>query len=95
MRSKEYQILTGQHRDEELFSETKIQELLSVSCCHQKQHLLNSVACNTMTYNFSTKEAKNSSEDQKCQLKVLDSVGSFKDLSKLSSTLQHLLTTSD
>jgi len=64
-------------------------------------------------YNFSAKEAKNLSEDQKFQLQILDnvsqththafsggfsaqkSVGSFRDLLKLSSTLQHLLTTSD
>ena len=66
MKSKEYQILTGRHRDEEFFSATKIQELPSISCCHQKQHLLKSEAYNTKTYNFSAKEAKNSSEDQKC-----------------------------
>jgi hypothetical protein len=113
MKSNEYQILTGQHRDEESFSATKLPELPSASCYHQKQHLLKSEACNTMTYIFSAKEAKNSSEEQKIQLQVLDSVfqilthvfsggffaqksvGSFKDLSKLSSTLQHLLTTSD
>ena len=65
MKSKEYQILTGQHRDKEFFSATKIQELPFISCCHQKYHLLKSVACNTMTYNFSAKEAKNSSEDKK------------------------------
>jgi len=66
MKSKEYRILTGQHQYEESFSATKIQELSSISYYHQKQHLPKSVACNTMTYNFSLKEEKNSSEDQKC-----------------------------
>jgi len=66
MKSKEYQILTSRHQNEELFSTTKIRELPSVSYCHQSQHLQTSEAYNTRTYNFSTKEAKNSSEDQKC-----------------------------
>ena len=66
MKSKEYKILTGRHRDEELFSATKIQELPSVSCYHQSQHLQTSEAYNTRTYNFSAKEATNLSEDQKC-----------------------------
>ena len=66
MKSKEYRILTGQHQYEESFSATEIQDVFSVSCYHQKQHLLKLVACNTMTYNFSAIEAKNSSEDQKC-----------------------------
>ena len=65
MKSKEYQILTGQHRDKEFFSATKIQELPFISCYHQKQHLLKCEAYNTKTYNSSTKEAKNLSEDQK------------------------------
>jgi len=65
MKSKEYRILTGQHRDEEFFSATKIQELPSISYCHRKQHLLKLEAYNTMTYNFSAKEAKISSGDQK------------------------------
>ena len=58
MKSKEYQILTSRHRDEKLFYATKIRELLSISCCHQSQHLQTSEAYNTRTYNFSTKEAK-------------------------------------
>ena len=58
MKSKEYQILTSRHQNEELFSATKIRELLSISCCHQSQHLQTSEAYNTRTYNFSTKEAK-------------------------------------
>jgi len=65
MKSKEYRILTSQHQYEESFSATEIQELFSVSCCHQKQHLLKSEAYNTKTYNSSAKEAKNLSEDQK------------------------------
>ena len=105
MKSKEYQILTGQHHDEKFFSAIKLLELPSASCYHQKQYLLMSEACDTRIYNFSAKEAKNSLEDQKFQLQVLDnvsqththafsggffaqkSVGSFKDLLKLSSTL--------
>ena len=57
MKSKEYHILTSLHRDEESFSATKLLELPSASCYHQKQHLLKSEAYNTMSYNFSTKEA--------------------------------------
>ena len=66
MKSKEYHILTSRHQNEELFSTTKIQELPSISYCHQSQHLQTSEAYNTSTYNFSTKEATNLSEDKKC-----------------------------
>ena len=55
---KEYQILTGQHRDEDFFSATKLQEFPSASYFHQKQHIPKSEAYNTMTYNFSAKKQK-------------------------------------
>ena len=112
MKSKEYRILTGQHQYEESFSATKIQELSSVSFCHQKQYLLKSEAYNTTSCNFSAKEAR---IHQKLKTLITStrrcfstlthefyggflaqkSIGSFNDLSKLSSTLQHLLITSD
>ena len=55
---KEYQTLTGQHQDEVSSSVAMIQEWPSVSCYHQKQHLPKLEAYNTMSYNFSTKEAR-------------------------------------
>jgi len=58
MKSKEYQILTGQHRDEEFFFAIKIRELPSISCYHQSQHLQKSEAYNTWTYNFSAERSK-------------------------------------
>jgi len=53
MKSKEYEILTGRHRDEEFFFAINIRELPFISCCHQSQHLQKAEAYNTRTYNFS------------------------------------------
>ena len=58
MQAKEYQILTGQHRDEESFSATKLLELPSTFCYHQKQRPLKLEAYNTTTCNFSAQEAR-------------------------------------
>ena len=89
-----------------------IQEWPSVSCYHQKQHLLKLEAYNTMSCNFSAKEARIhqkiktlTTSTRRCFSTLTyafsggflaqKSTGSFKHLSKLSSTLQHLLITSD
>ena len=89
-----------------------IQEWPSISCYHQKQHLLKLETYNATSYNFSAKEAR---AHQKIKTLITStrrcfstlthafsggflaqkSIGSFKDLSKLSSTLQHLLITSE
>jgi len=113
MKSKEYRIFTGQHQYEESFSAIEIQELFSISSCHQQQHLLKSEAYNTKTYNSSAKKQRICQKIKNFSYKystlflkthihafsggfcAQKSVGSFRDLSKLSSTLQHLLTTSD
>ena len=61
---KEYQILTGQHQHEVFSSTAKLQEWPSVSCYHQKQHLLKLEAYKTMSSNFSAKQARTPSEDK-------------------------------